>query len=1156
MRSASLDLRFTVSSVLILILSVTILSVTAVAQEAGPQQIGGQKTYARPLINQAIDEGQRIVLKGNVHPLARAQFQVGAAPLDLPMQRMLLVLKRSPEQDQALLKLLDDQQDKSSPSYHKWLTPEQFGQQFGPADSDIQAVTSWLQSHGFQIGRVSKGRVMIEFSGTAAQIQEAFHTAIRKYAVNGETHWANASDPEIPAALAPVVAGVHTLHNFYMKPLHVISSQRFSIARQPGSAPQFTGSDGSHALVPADYAIIYNINPVYQAAIDGTGTTIAVIGRSEFIVQDVLDFQSSFSLPPNPPQIVNDGPSPGDLGGGEEAEATLDATWSAAVAPGATVKFVVSASTDTTDGIVLSELYIIENNVGDVMTESFGGCEANVSSTEAAGFEALAQEAAAQGITYIVSSGDTGTAGCDNLSEKVATGPVSASVLAATPFTVAVGGTMFNENGHDTTYWNTTNSALLASAKSYIPENVWNETCTTQCPAQASPLAASGGGVSVFFAKPSWQAGVAGIPADGFRDVPDVSLTAASHDPYLLCVDGSCQSGNAFGVSGTSASAPAFAGIMALVNQKTGSRQGQANYVLYKLAAAETLSQCNGSNTTALPANTCVFNDVTVGNNGVPGEPGYGTPSAQFQSTVGYDQSTGLGSVNVSNLLNTWSSVAFRATTTTLALTPPTFTHGASANVNISVTPSSGSGTPTGDVSLLTNSSAMQGVTFFTLNGAGTVSDSSDAFPGGTYAVHAHYAGDGTFAPSDSAPVTITVSPEASTTTLSVLSFDVAGNTIPFNSQPYGNPAFFRADVAGVSNNGTATGSVTFTDNAANIAGDPFSLNSEAAASTAQGIFTMPPGPHAIVAHYNGDPGFNASTSTTVNVTVTKAPTTIAVTSSGSTVTQGTQVALTATVSTNSGGAGPSGQVTFLAGGTPIVPGSPVQVIGVGGSGNIQNGALTAAQGSAVLVTPLASGQNSITAQYSGDANYNASTTSSAITVNVVPDFTFTAAAPSITIASPGGTGTVMLTITGQPGYNGTVNFAATSCSGLPSESTCSFSPASVTGTGSTTLTVSTTAAHTASLEGPGWWTTGLGGTLAGVFLLGGTSRRRAWSRLLSLMAFAFLISIAGCGGGSSSGGGGGGNTDPGTPVGTSTIVVTATSGTISHTTTFTLNVQ
>ena len=1138
MRSAPLGFRFAISSAFFLT-----LSTLAVAQQI----------YVRPLISEPVDEGRRILLKGNTHPLARPQFSVAAAPLDLPMERMLLVLKRSREQETALLKLLDDQQDKSSSNYHKWLTPEQFGRAFGPADSDIQAVTSWLQSHGFQIAPVGKGRVMIEFSGTAAQVQETFHTAIHKYAVNGEVHWANANDPEIPAALAPVVAGVHTLHNFYKKPLSVRSSQRFSIARQPGSAPELTAPDGSHALVPGDYATIYNINPAYQAGIDGTGTTIAVVGRSEFIVQDVADFRNLVGLPFNSPQIINNGPPPGNLGGGEETEAVLDASWSGVIAPGATVKFVVSAATDTTDGIVLSELYIIENNVGDVMTESLGGCEASVSSTEAAGLEALAQEAAAQGITYIVASGDTGAAGCDNLSQTVAKGPVSVSVLASTRFTVAVGGTLFNENGHDSTYWNTSNSANFASAKSYIPENVWNETCTTQCPAQAAPLAASGGGASVFFGKPSWQSGVAGIPSDGFRDVPDVSLTAASHDPYLLCLEASCQAGDAFGVSGTSASAPAFAGIMALVNQKTGSRQGQANYVLYRLAAAEagTLSQCNGSKTTGLPANSCVFNDVTVGNNAVPGEPGYGTPSAQYQSTVGYDLATGLGSVNVNNLLNNWNSVTFRPTTTTLTLMPMTFTHGASANVNVGVAPNSGTGTPTGDVSLLTNSPATQGVTFFTLT-SNPVSGNVDGLPGGTYAVHAHYAGDGTFAPSDSAPVTITVSPEGSTTTLSVLGFDATGNVIPFTSQPYGNPVYFRADVAGLSNNGTATGSVSFTDNGANVIGNPYGLNSEATAATPQGIFTLPPGPHSIVAKYGGDPGFIASTSMPpVNITVTQAPTTTAVVSSSNAVVQGGSVTLAATVGTTSGGLGPVGTVTFLSGGTPIVnAGNPVSVAGIAGSGNIQNSALQPAQAQASLVTSLPLGADSITAQYSGDSNYTGSTSSS-ITVNVQADFAFAAGAPSITIASPGGSGNVMLTVTGQPGYNGTINFSAASCSGLPRESTCSFNPPSLTGSGSTTLTITTTAAHSAKLNGWGWWTTSFGATLA-VFLLGSVSRRRTSSRLLGLMAMAFLITIAGCGGG----GGGGGGGDPGTPVGTSMVTVTATSGIVTHTATVTLNVQ
>jgi len=1112
-----------------------------------------QQIYPRPLVSEAVDDGRRILLRGNVHPLARPQFDVALAPPNLPMDRMLLVLKRSPDQQTALLKLLDDQQDKTSASYHKWLTPEQFGQQFGPADADIQAVTSWLQSHGFQVARVTKGRTMIEFSGNAAQVQEAFHTAIHKYVVNGEPHWANANDPEIPAALAAVVAGVHSLHNFYAKPQLVLSNERFTVTRQPGAAPHATTASGLHALAPDDYSVIYNIGPTYQAGIDGTGITIAVVGRSNFNWGDVVDFRSRLGLSITSPQIILDGDDPGNLGGAEEAEAVLDATWSGAVARNATIKFVASAATDTTDGIILSELYIIENNVGDVMTESFGGCEAGTSSASAAGFEALAEEAAAQGITYVVSTGDTGAAGCDNLGETTATGPVSVSVLASTPFTVAVGGTLFNENGHDSTYWNAANSNTLASAKSYIPENVWNETCTTQCPAGAAPLAAGGGGASTFFGKPPWQTGVAGIPTDGARDVPDVSLTAASHDPYLLCLDASCESAGFFGVSGTSAAAPSFAGIMALIDQKTGSRQGQANYVLYRLAAAETLSQCNGSKTTALPASTCVFNDVTVGNNAVPGETGYGTATAKYQSTVGYDRASGLGSVNVTNLANNWNTVTFRPTSTTLTLTPTTFTHGASANITVGVTPNSGTGTPTGDVSLLTDLSSVQGVAFLTLDSGGMAAGASDALPGGTnYHVHAHYAGDATFAASDSTPVTVTVSPEASTTTLSVLGFDLGGNTIPFTTQPYGNAAYFRANVAGVSGNGVATGTVVFTDNGVNFTNNSYKLNSEGAAATAHGIFNIPPGQHPIVATYSGDdPGFNSSTSPTVNITVTQAPTTTVVTANSATPGSGIGVTLLANVNTVSGGLGPTGTVTFLLGGTPITgSGNPATVIGVNGSGSIQTGAFQPAQGGASLVTDLPVGQDIVTAQYSGDANYTGST-SSAVVITAQADFVFAAATPSITIANPGGSGTAMLTIAGQPGYNGTVNFTSTSCSGLPRESSCSFNPASLTGSGSTTLTIRTTAPRSASLEGGGCWTTSFGATLAAIFMLSGGSRRREWGRLFSLLAVSCLITIASCGGSSKSGGG-----DAGTPPGSSTVTVTASSGTLTHTATITLNIQ
>jgi subtilase family serine protease len=1118
-----------------------------------------QQHYVSPLITEPVEEGRRMVLKGNVHPLARAAFEVAAAPPNLPMERMLLVLKRSPEQETALVKLLDDQQDKSSPDYHKWVTPEQFGQQFGPADSDIQSVTSWLQGHGFRIAEVSKGRTVIEFSGTAAQVQETFHTAIHKYVVNGKAHWANASDPDIPAALAPVVAGVHSLHNFYAQPQLVISREKVRATVRLGTPPQVTFPGGSHGLLPADYAVIYNATPAFANGIVGAGQTIAVVARSNLFSggQDIGDFRSAFGLSGGFFSIILNGPDPGDLGGGEEGEATLDGTWSTALAPQADVDFVVSAGTNSTDGIVLSESYIIDNNLAPVMTESFGGCEAVITSAEAQSISSMAEQAAAQGITYLVSTGDTGAEGCDNANtETVATGPVSVSPLASNPFVVAVGGTQFNENGHDSTFWNTANGVGGVSAKSYIPEDVWNESCTSaQCGTKAN-IGAGSGGASVFFSKPSWQSGVSGIPSDGARDLPDVSLTAASHDPYLLCIEGSCVpdgQGNILlaGASGTSASAPSFAGVMALVNQQTGSRQGQANYVLYRLAAVETLAQCNGSKTTALPAGTCVFNDVTVGNNAVPGEAGFGTPTAKYQSTVGYDLATGLGSVNVTNLVNRWSSIAFTATTSTLVLSPTSITHGSAANVSIHVSPSSGGGVPTGDVSLVTNATT-PGAISFTLNG-GAVSSTWDGLPGGTYLVNAHYAGDGTFAGSDSTPAMITVSPEGSTTTLSIFGFDASGNTIPFNTQPYGNAAYLRADISSLSGHGLATGQVSFTDSAGLVG--TASLNSAGTAATAQGVFTIPAGHHSIVANYNGDPGLNASTSAAVDVTVTQAPTTAVVSSGSSTVTQGDSVELTAIVNTTSSGLAPSGTVTFLSGSTAIADAhNPVTVSGPNGSGSVQTGVFAAALGTANLITVLPAGQNVITAQYSGDTNYTGSI-SSATTVNVQANFAFVAAAPSITIASPGGSGTVMLTVTGQAGYSGTINFSAASCAGLPRESSCSFNPASITNSGSTTLTISTTAAHSSRLEGPGWWPTSLGATLAGIFLLGSGSRRRAWSRLLSLIAVAGLITIASCGGGGSSSSGGG-NQDPGTPAGSSRVIVTATSGPFSNTAAVTLVIQ
>jgi pro-kumamolisin-like protein/Big-like domain-containing protein len=869
------------------------------------QETSAAQPTPRPLITQPIDEAQLSVLKGNTHPLARREFDVGTAPATLPMQRMLLVLKRSPDQESALRKLLDDQQDKASTHFHNWLTPTQFGQQFGPTDNDIQVITSWLQSHGFQVGS-TKGRAVLEFSGSASQVREAFHTTIHKYVVKGEQHWANDRDPQIPAALTPAVAGVLTLHNFLKKPTIHVVKEPAAAKIVPGKKPLVTfpaqnGQPITNALAPQDYAVIYNMNPVYNnvpVGITGTGIFIGVIGRSNLFNggEDVGDFRNNaFSIPPDGSfNIVLNGPDPGDLGGGEEAEATLDSTWSGAIAYGANVELVVSATTNSTDGTDLSEVYIVENNFADVMTESFSSCELLASDTQLAFSNGLAEQAAAQGITYLVSAGDSGAEGCDDPSTPPATNPISVNFLASTPFTVAVGGTMFNEGGLESKYWGS-EPPVQKSAISYIPEDVWNESSLSNGLWSGSGGASAGniqaGGKTPGVIKPSWQAAVPGIPNDNVRDLPDVSLTAAAHDPYLLCLDGSCVADSqgqisVYLISGTSASTPSFAGIMALVDQNMalvdpnrGGRQGQADYTLYRLAAAESAypTQCNGSNTTTPPATTCIFNDVTIGNNVVPGEVG-----TLYQATAGYDLTTGLGSVNVANLVTAWGASTFSPTTTVLklnsAVTPITVPHGTSVNVSISVTPNSGTVMPKGEVSLIATAggasgtgSGLQGYTL--VNGSITSTSTTDQLPGGTsYFVHAHYAGDGAFAPSDSnPPITVTVTAETSTTTVSAFNLGVQGSPqiLGNTTLPFGTAILVRADVLGASGHGAATGMVTFTDIFGSLPGaisnpvaNPVALNSQGNTSIGAGVINFDAGSHSISASYAGDPSFSLSNST------------------------------------------------------------------------------------------------------------------------------------------------------------------------------------------------------------------------------------------------------------------------------------------------------
>jgi hypothetical protein len=1164
-----------------------------------------QTVNVRARITQAVDVENLVTLRRNTHPLARPEYDRGAAPDSLPMRRMLLVLQRGPEQEAALRQLLDEQQVKSSPNYHKWLTPEQFGEQFGPADADIQALTDWLATQGFEVNRVAAGRTVIEFSGTAGQVRQAFHTEIHKFVVKGEERWANASDPQIPTALAPVLAGIASLNNFPRKPLyHRLGTFSRSLATHE-VRPLFTYTDNTgtwYAVGPGDFATIYNVQPLWQAGTDGTGQTIAVVGQSDINPQDVQAFRTMFGLPTSGTylQITYNGPTPGVLAAlGDESEADLDTEWAGAIAKGATVNFVVSEGTESTAGVDLSALYIIDNNLAPVLSESYGLCEASLGAGGNAFYSALWEQGAAQGITIVQATGDSGSAGCDNpISETAAQFGLAVGGNASTPFNIAIGGTDFQNGNPPSPYWSTTNSSpLQSSAKSYIPETTWNDSCAStgqasNCTSVASSgvdLAAGTGGPSAVYAKPSWQTGT-GVPNDGARDTPDVSLFAgagATGSFYVFCQmdantgsTSSCDLNAPYqdfqGGGGASFAAPAFAGIMALVNQAQRSlqnpdgRQGNANYVLYPLAAQSGAS-C-ASNAAAVGTSSCIFYDVVTGNISVAcvhgslncsnqTSSGYGimvvNPSSNPQvpawnTTAGYDLATGLGSVNVANLVNNWTSVSFAPTTTTLSLSPTSIAHGSAVTVDIAVAPVSGSGTPAGDVSLIAQTTSSGGLSTTTGVGGYTLanrvaSGTTNLLPGGTYNVTAHYAGDGTYGASDSSPVSVTVSSESSKTYISLLTFDpVTGvETNPnATTAAYGSPYVLRVDVTNSSGQPCSsnavpcpTGQVKLTDNGPPLDLGTYTLNS--AGYLEDQPIQLTAGPHNVVASYQGDNSYNASTSPTDAIAIAQAATSTSVTASQS----GLNTTLTAVVNTLSNGAAPTGTVQFLNAGNAI--GGAVSCSGTAYS--MSTGAFATCQ--ATLTTSL-SATATITAQYSGDTNYVGST-STPITVTVTPDFSLSANPTSISISAPGQSGTSTITVTSGNGFTGAVAFSC-AVPAMMSGGRCALNPSSLTTSGNTTLTVTTTAASVTGpgagpFNSPGWFVAALGAILACIFLLVIPTRRRRPKMAFGLLVFALLVAaFVACGGGSSSTPSVPSN--PGTPAGTYTVTVTATSGSLSHT--------
>jgi len=1163
------------SAILFLAVPFVFSGVRASAQTKPDSASATQAVAVPARITQPIDETNLVTLHRSVHPLARAEFDQGAAPDSLLVNRMLLVLQRSPEQETTLRNMMDEQQTKSSPNYHAWLTPIQFGQQFGPASADIQKVTDWLSQKGFTGIKPAASGMFIEFSGTAGTVRIAFHTEIHSFLVNGEKHMASVSDPQIPAALAPVVARIHSLHDFRQKSF-IHFSKALEQAKAEGKLkPGFGTGTGLYAVGAGDLAKIYSIPATVGTVLAGMGQTVAIVARSNINVQDINDYGNGFNLAnlkafTEANNVIVNGPDPGIVPG-DDGEATLDVEMVGAVAPNATILLVVNGGTETgvlagiqpTDGVDQSALYIVDNNLAPVMSQSFGSCEAD---TDTAFSSTLWEQAAAQGITVMVSTGDSGSDVCDadqgNL--NAAQFGLSVSGSASTPFNVAVGGTDFDDATNPTTFWN--NTAALETAISYIPEITWNASCAaagslTGCTSVDQTgldlLGGSGGqsncGVQNLttntctgYPKPPWQS-APGVPADGVRDIPDVSLFAsvntASNNFYVICLaDSTAQKGagcnltgpnfNFTGVGGTSASTPAFAGMMALVNQSElaagrSGRQGNANYVLYKLATAQGTSPgtsaCNSSlGPGGINAN-CTFNDITKGNNsmecaggspncsnqtagglGVLVEPAKPNPpfsatTPGWQTTAGYDLATGLGSVNASKLIANWSTVTTNFKPAMPAITSPAtgtvnITHGATQSFTITVT--SGSGTPTGEVSLIAKppNFAQVGAGRATLSG-GTATISTNMLPGddttgaGTaYPVIAHYAGDGTFAPSDSTPINVTVNREGSTTSANIWASDPAGNLLSQNatSVQYGTNYIMVVNVVGatagtICNNSSTTsatnipvvpcptGNITLTNN-----GKPMndfiktgSANTNLSSVGNLGfvedlLIQLAGGLNPIVATYSGDNSYNPSTSAANTVTVTPGPTQTALTANGGTsisVSTAQSVTLVATISTNytqnsipsaSNGAGPTGTVTFSSCGT--APSCTVTLAPTAAT------TTTGAFATATLTTTFSTaGTQTISATYtSGDGNYTSSASTASATVTVtqaqVGNFTvFYAPQPLVLSSMTGAAAALTVTITPTGGFTGTVAVTPTAAS-LPPGVSCTPSPLNINVTGTTAV--------------------------------------------------------------------------------------------------------
>ena len=969
------------------------------------------EAQALPRITAPVESSPLVAIPGQVHPWARAEFDRGLAPANLN-GHLLLVLKRSPEQETALHSFLASQQDPKSPNYHKWLTPQEFGKRFGVAESDVQTVTGYLAGQGMRVGRVYDNRLAIEVGATAGQIRSAFHTEIHTYSVAGKTYYGNSTNPQIPSALRGVVAGFASMNNFHVEGGSGAGTQATYNPATHTLKPLYTivaTNPDTYGISPADLATIYGVpaSTSTQGGLGGQNVNVGVVGDSDINVTYVNNYRTIFGLPASTPVVVVDGNDPGVNGDAYIAYKQIELV--GAVAPNATIYYYTSATTDYDSGIYFALERAVADNQVQVLLNGFQECETAIGDGGMELINMVAEEAAAQGITFVAAAGNSGAAGCavPGTSGSATSPAFAVNGFASSPYMTAVGGTDFYYgSGSVSTYWNTTNTSY-SSAKTYIPEQVWNNSYApggsgTSYSASSTPsvqMASGGGpssagldGVSKAQPMPSYQLSNTNAKAIGnsiARVIPDVSFFAGSganntegynNTAYMFCMKYSdCISGSSVQFTysgGTEASSAVFAGAVALAVEQynSGTRYGLGNVnpTLYsQFSSILSHDITRGTNELSCSGTNCTGGHMT-----------------SYAAGTGYDAATGLGSFNILSFVSNYKPANTTASSVALTVTDaagnalPTCTvngvtshctvHSTNLKFKVATTPSAA----TGDVSVFTTSplASESAIDVLTLSG-GTATDTWNLLPGGTYNLYARYAGDTTYAPSvTGSAYSITVQPENCQMVVYGHDINVGSST----SIPYGTPVYITVEpysAATTNNVGIPSGSIQVLDNGSQITALP--INSEGSATFSSNLLAI--GSHSIVLNYPGDASFNSCQTGAFLATIGKAPTTTTLTPTNADTTQGS-ISVTATVTPTpitvngttypSNGSQPSGTVTFTSGNHSF--GTFTLVPGFDQNGNAMATA-------SVTVGP---GYTSITATYTpaSGSNYNASSATTPLT--------------------------------------------------------------------------------------------------------------------------------------------------------------------------------